>query len=299
MNTSDTDLLAAYWTLAGDVDPLRPSISPYSLQARVEAASRAGWRGIGVIHEDLAATIDQVGIDTVKHILEDNGIRHLELEFLVDWYRDGTEREVSDRARRAILEFGARLGMKNVKVAASVLDQRAPDFARMADEFAKLCREAAEVGSNVSLEVMPFSIVRTLEAGLAIVQQANQPNGGLLLDIWHIVRGGIDFGEIAKLPSHFIKGVELDDASSTIEGTLLEDTVFRRKLCGEGDFDTPGFIEAVQDAGFGGEWYGVEIISTELRKLPLEEMATRAFDTTRQQFLEVAARKNKAALTGR
>jgi sugar phosphate isomerase/epimerase len=284
MSTRNTDLLAAYWTLAGDVDPLRPSVSPYSLQARVEAASKAGWRGIGVIHEDLVATLDKVGADTVKHILEDNGIKHFELEFLVDWYRDGPEREASDRARRTILELGAKLGMKNIKIAASVLDQGPPNFARMADEFAKLCQEAAEVASNVSIEVMPFSIVRTLENGLAIVQEANQPNGGLLLDIWHIVRGGIDFSEIAKVPSQFIKAVER---------TLLEDTVFRRKLCGEGTFDCPGFIETVQNAGFNGEWYGVEIISTELRKLPLEEMAAKAFNTTMQQFRDVEARKHK------
>jgi len=293
VSTSDIDLLAAYWTLAGDVDPMRPSISPYTLQARVEAASKAGWRGIGVIHEDLAATIDKIGIDAVKHILEDNGIKHFELEFLVDWYRIGSEREVSDRARRAILELGAKLGMKNIKIAASALDQEAPNFPQMTEEFAKLCEEAAEVGSNVSIEVMPFSIVKTLEDGLAIVQDANQSNGGLLLDIWHMVRGGIDFSEIAKVPSQFIKGIELDDASAVIEGTLLDDTVFRRKLCGEGTFDIPGFIEAVQNAGYKGEWYGVELISTELRKLPLEDMAIRAFDTTMQQFREVEARKRK------
>jgi sugar phosphate isomerase/epimerase len=281
------------------VDPLRPSISPHPLQIRVEAASKAGWRGIGVIHEDLVATVDQIGVEAVRHIFEDNGIKHFELEFLVDWYRDGAAREVSDRARRVILELGAKLGMKNVKIAASVLDQDPPNFARMADEFAKLCQEAAEVGSNVSIEIMPFSIVKTLEDGLAIVQEANQPNGGLLLDVWHMVRGGIDFSEIAKVPSRFIKAVELDDASSAIQGTLLEDTVFRRKLCGEGEFDNPGFIEAVHNAGFKGEWYGVEIISTELRKLPLDEMAARAFDTTMQQFREVEERKRKAAALDR
>jgi sugar phosphate isomerase/epimerase len=295
MSTTSPDLLAAYWTLAGDVDPMRPSVSPYSLQARVEAASKAGWRGIGVIHEDLVATLDKVGIETVKHILEDNGIRHFELEFLVDWYRDGPVREASDHARRTILELGAQLGMKNIKVAASVADQRPPNFARMADEFATLCQEAAEVGSNVSIEVMPFSIVRTLENGLAIVQEANQPNGGLLLDIWHLVRGGIDFGEISKVPSQFIKGVELDDANAAVEGSLLEDTVYRRKLCGEGTFDCPGFIESVQQAGYNGEWYGVEIISTVYRKLPLEEMAASAFNTTMSQFRAVEARRNQVA----
>ncbi|WP_156924649.1 hypothetical protein [Burkholderia sp. WSM2230] len=75
---------------------------------------------------------------------------------------------------------------------------------------------------------------------------------------------------------------------------MLEDTVFRRKLCGEGEFDCPGFREAVLNAGFNGEWYGVEIISTEYRKLPRPEMATRSFDTTMEQFRNVEARRHKA-----
>ena len=295
MNAGNPDLLAAYWTLAGDVDPMRPSLSPHSLQARIEAASKAGWRGIGVIHEDLVATLDKVGIQAVKHMLEDNGIKHFELEFLVDWYRDGFEREVSDQARRTILELGAKLGMKNIKIAASALDQSPPNFAQMSDDFATLCQEAAAVGSNVSIEVMPFSIVRTIEDGLAIVQEANQPNGGLLLDIWHLARGGIDFSEIAKVPAQFIKGVELDDAAPDVEGSLLEDTVYRRMLCGEGTFDCLGFIEAVQNAGFNGEWYGVEIISNAYRKLPLDEMAASAFKTTMSQFQAVEARRIKVA----
>jgi sugar phosphate isomerase/epimerase len=74
----------------------------------------------------------------------------------------------------------------------------------------------------------------------------------------------------------------------------LEDTVFRRKFCGDGELDNQAFIDAVQSAGFKGEWYGVEIISTELRRLPLVEMAQRAFDTTMQQFLELEAGRSDA-----
>jgi len=42
--------------------------------------------------------------------------------------------------------------------------------------------------------------------------------------------------------------------------TLFEDTVHRRRYCGEGSFDLPGMITALRTAGWTGPW-GVEILS--------------------------------------
>lgn len=45
------ELLAAYWTLAGDRRPFDPQgvISPFPFAERVEAAAAAGWKGIGLL----------------------------------------------------------------------------------------------------------------------------------------------------------------------------------------------------------------------------------------------------------
>ena len=44
------ELLAAYWTLAGDVYPCAASeISPFPLRERCEAAMRAGWSGMAAV----------------------------------------------------------------------------------------------------------------------------------------------------------------------------------------------------------------------------------------------------------
>ena len=45
----------------------------------------------------------------------------------------------------------------------------------------------------------------------------------------------------------------------------------------------PGFIEAMIRAGYRGP-YGVEILSRELRRLPVAEAARRSFETARAQF---------------
>ena len=122
-----------------------------------------------------------------------------------------------------------------------------------------------------------------LTAGRAIVEGANQPNGGLLLDIWHLARGGIDYNEITKIPQRFIGSIELDDADEEVVGSLWDDTIHRRRLPGEGALDPRTFLRAVQSAGYQGPW-GVEILSETFRKLPLAEMAQKSFEATMEQF---------------
>ncbi len=290
MSTENIELLAAYFTLAGDVYPFGPTeISPYSLQERAEAASKAGYRGMGLIQADLMATAEKIGLPAVKRIFEDNDIKYLELEFLVDWYLDGERRKASDKLRHEMLSAAQAIGVRSVKIAPGLHDTNPPDIPRMRDAFAGVCQDATKYGSaNIVIEIMPFSNVSTIDTALAIVQGANQPNGGILLDNWHVVRGGMEYSEIAKIPSQFIKSIELDDADKDVVGTLWEDTIFRRRLCGEGVFDPPAFIAAVQGAGYNGP-YGVEILSETYRKLPLEEMARSSFEASMRQFKKTAA----------
>jgi len=93
-----------------------------------------------------------------------------------------------------------------------------------------------------------------------------------------MARGGIDNAHIAALPGRYVIAVELDDADADVVGTLLEDTLDRRRLCGEGDQDVTDFIHAVVATGFDGPW-GVEILSEDFRKLDLNAQVSRSFTT--------------------
>ncbi|WP_263260569.1 sugar phosphate isomerase/epimerase [Pseudomonas sp. RIT-PI-S] len=286
MPDKSVELLAAYWTLAGDTYPGAPSeISSFTLQARAEAAARAGWRGMGLVHADLAHNVATLGISTVRNIFKDNGIKHLEVEFLVDWHLDGARRAASDKMRDELLEVAGELGARSLKVAGGLFEEGPPDVPRMRDAFAVLCDRARPFGVNVVIEFLPFSSVNTIDRALAVTENV-RPNGGLLIDTWHVARGGMSFDEIAKIPLELIKSIELDDANHAIVESLFNDSTHHRKCCGEGELDVPGFIQQVVDVGYRGPW-GVELISAELRKLPLEVAAKRAFDTTIAQFENV------------
>ncbi len=286
MKSNDAELLAAYFTISGDIYPFGPTeLSPFDFEYRVEAAARAGYKGIGLVHADMMATADRIGFKEMKKILDANSITKLEFEFLGGWYASGKARQDSDKMRKEMLVAADTLNPTNIKIAPALhIDESDNNLPLMIDEFGKIAEQVAGHGTNVALEIMPFSNIRRLETGLAIAQGANHANGGLLLDIWHINRGNIAYSEIEKVPVKFIKSIELNDADKYPVSPLWQDTIHRRKLPGEGVLDQQGFIAAVKKTGYMGHW-GVEVLSEVVRKWPLEEMAKRSHDATLAQFV--------------
>ena len=100
-----------------------------------------------------------------------------------------------------------------------------------------------------------------------------------MVDIWHVARASVDFVSLASLPIENIFAVELDDADAEIKGTLLEDTVNERRFPGEGALNVQAFVDEIKKIGYRGPW-GVEMLSTEFRKLPLVIATQRAYDTS-------------------
>jgi sugar phosphate isomerase/epimerase len=282
----DQDLLATCWTTAGDAAPLRgDERSPLPLRERVEAAAAAGFHGIGLVYADLLVAEREHGMAGIRSLLDDNGLVHLELELLTDWWADGPRRQRSDVVRRELLEAAGALGARHVKVAPDISGEPW-DHDRWVTEFAALSEDARQAGTRVGLEFLPWSNIRTVHDGLRLVREAGHDAGGIIIDVWHTERAGTPPAELASVPLRHLVGVELSDADADQVGTLFEDTANRRRLCGEGAFDLQGCIKALRAAGWTGPW-GVEILSEEFRWLPVREAAAAAFATAEAQ-LELA-----------
>ena len=295
------ELVSPYWSIVGDNYPGAPSeVSPVDFRERVEAANKAGYRGIGFGHADIMSVSERLGFDTMKQILDDNGMTYVEVEMVMDWFTDGEKRRASDAVRADLLRAAEKLGAWHVKAGGEMNEDGGTDWPMegMIRDFEMLCRQAADVGARVALELMPFTNLRRIDQGVDLWQGAGVTNGGLILDIWHMVRGGIDFDDIRRMPAGSISWIELNDAKAEIEGSLFNDTINCRELPGDGCFDIPGFVRAVLDAGYRGP-FGVEIISRVHRALPIEEQARRGFDATRRQLeamgMTVASGRQEAA----
>jgi sugar phosphate isomerase/epimerase len=151
--------------------------------------------------------------------------------------------------------------------------------------------QAAGVGTRLGLEFFPWSNIKTLHDGLRLVDAAGHDAAGVVIDVWHIERAHTPVADLATVPLHRIIGVELNDADSQVVGTLFEDTVHRRRYCGEGSFDLAGIIAALRAAGWSGPW-AVEILSDEHRALPVRDALNRAAGSARSQLERVGRRIN-------
>jgi sugar phosphate isomerase/epimerase len=273
-------LLATCWSSAGDAASDRLDLrSPLPLRERIEAASAAGFRGFGLLSADLPAAEQEYGLDGIRMMLDDNGIVDLELEGIPYWWDDGPHREESDRIRHALLTAAEALGARHIKVTPDGDD--APwDPGHWAAKFAELAAQAHDAGTRLGIEFFPWSNVKTLRDGLRLVEDAGHPTAGVVIDVWHIERAHTPVADLASVPLHRIIGVELNDADPQVVGTLFEDTVHRRRYCGQGSFDLAGIITALRAVGWTGPW-GVEILSDEHRALPLREALIRAATSAR------------------
>lgn len=283
----NVQLLASYWTIAGDVDPsgAGQEWSPFDFRDRVEAISRAGFTGMGIWHADLYHTLESRSLKEMKQILDDNGIVHVELEFLFDWFQpDGSEKKAqSDAAKAKFLTAAEALEARHLKVG-DFFNQQV-EMEPTAAAYAALCKDAANVGINVLFEVMPFAMFDNLADAVTMCEMADAANGGLMIDTWHIVKMRTPYEELARVPKRFLLGVELDDGwINTPEGMgLQEETINWRAYPGEGEFDMPGFMDAVATTGFDGP-YGVEVIRLDNRGRTVDELAAHAFRTGMAQF---------------
>jgi sugar phosphate isomerase/epimerase len=217
----------------------------------------------------------------IKQILDDHGIQHVELEFLTDWFLEGERKKASDVRKGRLLEAAEELRARHIKVGDFFQEQCS--LPHLVDAFAILCEEAAEHGTRIGFELMPFAMIRTLEESVAMVKGAGAPNGGIVLDLWHMVKLCIPYEEVSRVPMEYVVGVELNDGTMRSPRSLHEDTINHRRFCGEGEFDVRGFAQCMQRAAYTGPW-GIEVLSAELRTLPLEELTRRAFRTTIAQF---------------
>jgi sugar phosphate isomerase/epimerase len=279
-------LVGLYWTLAGPVQVRTGrEWSLFDFRDRCEEAARAGFTGIGLWHADLEHVLATRTLGEMTQILADNGLEYLELEFLTDWFIDSGDerRSAADARRRLLLEAAGALEAHHVKV--GNLTGTPCAIRKITEEFAGLCAEAARhTAAKIVYEFMPFDAnVQSVAQALAVVAGAGADNGGIAIDTWHLGKLRIPPDDLGQIPPPFLSWIELRDGQITSLPDLSEETLNHRQLPGEGELGVDRYVTAGQALGYQGPW-GAEVLSAQLRNLPMREMYRRAYQATADQF---------------
>jgi sugar phosphate isomerase/epimerase len=283
---NEPELLALYWTVCGPAEVhVGREWSTFEWRDRCAHAARVGFRGLGLWHADIEHQLESRTLGEMKSIFDDAGLEYLQVEFLQDFWlpADDTRRRDSDARRRLLFDTAAAFDAHHIKV--GNIPGTPGELEQITEAFAELCQDASEhTNAKVVYEFMPFDVnVNTLDTAVAVAGGAGAVNGGLAIDTWHMAKLGIAPEDLRRVPPQYLTWIELSDGQLANMPDPIDEVVNHRRLPGEGEFDIPGYVEVCRELGYRGPW-GVEVLSQELRSLPIEQEFDRAFETTMAQL---------------
>ena len=85
---------------------------------------------------------------------------------------------------------------------------------------------------------------------------------------------GATLDELSGISGRFIGYVQVDDGPTQAEDDLRDETMHRRLVPGDGDFDLVGFLRTLDVIGYNAP-LGIEVFSDELLALPISDVALR------------------------
>ncbi|MCI2415935.1 sugar phosphate isomerase/epimerase [Saccharopolyspora sp. K220] len=281
-------ILGSYWTTAGPVEVhTGREWSLFDWPQRCAEAARTGMAGLGLWHADLAHLLEHRSLAEIGQIFRDHGLDVLEIEFLNDWFLDpGTPgRQASDETRKLLFDAAAELDAHHIKVG-NILGTPC-ERAKLIDRFGELCADAAtRHRAPIVYELMPFDLnAPTLDTALEVVEGAGAENSGLAVDFWHLGKLGLTPEDLRVIPPRYLSYVELSDGMRADMPDHVSETTRYRRLPGEGEFDVRGYVSVLRELGYDGPW-GVEVLSDELRALPISEMFDRTVRSVHDSMQE-------------
>ncbi len=213
---------------------------------RVRCAAEAGYSHVGIRLLPATPTEPQYDLVGDKPLtrevlsaLADTGVRVLDAEI----FRLRPDTQVADY--EAALATAARLGARELLVAGND-----PDEARLIDRFGAFCDLAARHGLGANLEFMSWTDAKNLPQAARIVAAAGRPNGGVLIDAFHLSRSRSRLADIPTLPAYVLRYLQLCDAPAEIpptEEAVLAEARAERRFPGDGGLDLVGLLRAVPD----------------------------------------------------
>jgi sugar phosphate isomerase/epimerase len=284
-----TDLICSYYTTAG-VSPVEGGSSSRPFEERVRACAEAGYVGIGIHVRDYRA-LRAAGAtdDDLTAIVRDHGMRHVEVEFLLNWFADGDAGEAARRDEALMYHMVRTFDARVMFLGGDMTPGNPMSFDELIERFTVVAARAAEEGVTLGVEPCAWTNVGDIDDGLRLIRGSGADNVGLFLDVWHVYRRGLPYDVIRDLDPDLVAGVQIGDVGAEIHGTLAEDCLDHRLLPGEGVAQPAEFLVALDDVGVDVP-ISVEVLSVEQRARPSDEAADVSFRAARA-VLEDAARR--------
>jgi len=250
--------------------PLPKSIATVSLSGtlpeKLEAAAAAGFDGVEIFENDLLH-FDGAPAD-VRRMAADLGLQILLYQPLRDFEAmpgDGFARNMGRAERK--FDVMEQLGAEMVLVCSNVQEVAIDDPARAAADLRCMAEAASRRGLRVGFEALAWGRhTRRWRQAWDIVQHADHPALGLVLDSFHTLSLGDSLQGLDAVPADKIFFVQLADAPR-LSMDVLSWSRHYRNFPGQGDLPVTDFARAVLQAGYTGP-LSLEVFNDDFRAAP-------------------------------
>ncbi len=254
------------------------TIRPVPILKKIQIAGEAGYTGIELWHDDLDAHLARGGtLKEVSHALADQNLTVPTTIYLKGWF------ETTGPAHAAELVECQRRMAQAVEVGAQYVIAGPPSGMADHDLGAKNYRELLEIGLAMgvkpAMEFLGFvDDINTIEDALEIVTKAAHKEGTLVLDPFHIFRGGGSLESIARLRADQIAIMHFNDSPITPQRFEQHDK--DRVYPGDGHLDLRRELDLLRQIGYD-RWLSLELFREDLWAANPLEVARVGLDKMR------------------
>ena len=186
-----------------------------TIEEQIDVAAAAGYSGLEPWVNDIRKHVDQGGtLEDLRNRAEDVGITFESAITFPSWIADdpNARAEAIDRMR-ADMELVAGIGGTRIAAPPSGgTRERMTDLDAIAERYRAVLELGDETGVTPMLELWGFSQTLSRLGEVAyVVTQAAHPKASLLLDAYHMYKGGNSFEGLAQLSGSAMSVFHIND----------------------------------------------------------------------------------------
>jgi 4-hydroxyphenylpyruvate dioxygenase len=222
-----------------------------TLNEKLEAMAAARFKGVEIFENDLLSfdgTPAQVG-----RRIKDLGLEAVTFQPFRDFegMPEPQRAKAFSRAERKF-DLMQELGCDLLMVCSNVSPDSLAGIERAAADFHELGERAAARGLRVAFEALAWGRhVNDYRDSWEVVQRADHPAVGLVLDSFHVLARGSELGPLRAIPKDRIFLVQMADAPQ-LDMDYLSWSRHYRCFPGQGELPVAAFMDALCATGFDG-----------------------------------------------
>lgn len=226
------------------------TIKQAPLLDKISLAAETGYKGIELWANDIAAHEQGGGsLTELGRRITDLGLSVGTVVHLPNWMNaTGQEKTEVWGKCREMMRQAKDVGSPYI-IAGPPMG--ACDLELAAANYHDLCDLGRELGVKPAAEFLGFvEKVHTIPAVMAIVEGSKDPDGTMVMDSFHMVRGGSSLEDLKAVPGSRIAIVHVNDAPAG--KPIPEQSDADRVMPGDGVIDLAGMFAILKESGYHG-----------------------------------------------